>query len=263
MEKYLMVLVNSIKKNLAYKANNFITMISILISFTALFYFWSSIYAQGNKVGNYTIKEMISYYIFVVAYQLLITGDNTAWSIGEEIKNGQITNSILKPINYLKYKMAQSFGNLSYRLVIFLPVILIIMFALRNFLAHPQNLKTYLLFVFCALISYVLFFLVFFTVGITAFWTGESTSLFWTCWVIINFMQGGLMPLDLLPKWFLFISEFLPFRYLFFVPIGLVTGRTSFSYNMLLIPLLWCVVVYFFAQRLFVKGMRKYEGFGI
>lgn len=263
MEKYLAVLINSIKKNLVYRANNFITMISILFSFVALFYFWNSVYAQGNQIGNYSLEEMISYYIFITAYQLLIIGDNTAWSVGEDIKNGQIIGNILKPINYLRYKMAQSFGNLTYRLGVFLPVILIILFFLRNYLAHPQDFKVYIIFAFCALVSYILFFLVYFTVGITAFWTGESSSFFWTIWVVVNFMQGSLMPLDLLPKWFLTVSNYLPFKYLLFTPIGLVTGRINFSYDMVIVPIFWCVAFYFLGQFLFLRGLKKYEGFGI
>ncbi|EKE19343.1 MAG: hypothetical protein ACD_9C00047G0007 [uncultured bacterium] len=263
MGKYFTVAINSIKKNLVYRMNNFITAISVFLSFIMLFYFWNSIYMQGNKIGSYSLNEMISYYVFMTIFQLLVIGDNTAWSIGEEIRNGQITNSILKPINYLRYKLSQSFGNLAYRIVIFLPVSLIAIFALKSYLTHAQNFETYVFFSLLSLVSYILFFLLYFVVGVIAFWTVESNNLFWTCWVIINFMQGGLIPLDLLPKWFLMLSEYLPFKYLFFVPIGLITGRLQFDYTMILIPLLWCVGIYLFAQFLYLKGMKKYEGFGI
>lgn len=263
MGKYFTVAINSIKKNLVYRMNNLITAVSVFLSFIMLFYFWNSIYMQGNRIGSYSLNEMISYYVFMTIFQLLITGDNTAWSIGEEIRNGQIINSILKPINYLKYKMSQSFGNLAYRFVIFLPAILIAIFVLRDFLTHAQNFQAYFVFSVLAIVSYVLFFLVYFTVGVIGFWTVESNSFFWTCWVVVNFMQGGLIPLDLLPAWFSALSEYLPFKYLFFVPVGLITGRLQFSYAMIFIPLLWCVGIYLFAQFLYVKGMKKYEGIGI
>lgn len=263
MGKYFAVISNSIKKNLAYRANNFIAMVSILLSFIVLFFFWNSIYMQGNQIGTYSLNEIISYYIFVTAFQLIFTGDNTAWSVSEEIRNGQISNNILKPINYLKYKLSQSFGNLFYKFVVFLPVILIVIFILRSYLTFAQDLEIYIIFPFVVLISYLLYFLIYFSLGITAFWIGESTSLFWASWIIINFMQGTLIPIDLLPEWFLTLSTYLPFKYLFYIPIGLLTGRVEFNFSMVLVSFFWCVVIFIFAEFLYLKGIKKYEGYGI
>ncbi|HBI34463.1 MAG TPA: hypothetical protein DEA43_01050 [Candidatus Moranbacteria bacterium] len=263
MGKYLAVAANSIKKNLAYRMNNFITMVSVFISFIVLFYFWNSIYRQGNQIGTYSLEEMISYYVFVTIFHLLVIGDNTAWSVGDEINNGQITSSVLRPINYLKYKFSQHMGNLAYRLMIFLPIILVVLFVLRNYITHAQNYTTYAIFALCAMLSYGLYFLVYFIVGIVAFWTAEAKGFFYTCWVVINFMQGGLIPLDLLPKWFSLISDSLPFKYLFFVPVSLASGRVNFDYKMIVVPVLWCIGMYFLAQLLYKKGLKKYEGYGL
>ncbi len=263
MSKYLAVISNSVKKNLVYRANSFITMISIMLSFVVLFYFWNSIYMQGNRIGTYSLKEMISYYVFFTIFQLLIVGDGIAWSIGEEIKNGQITNIILKPISYLKYKLSQSFGNLAYRMIIFLPVIFSVLYFLRAYLVFAQGFEIYLVFSICAIISYVLYFLIYFLIGIIAFWTSDSKGFFWACWVIINFMQGGLIPLDLFPRWFLLLSDFLPFKYLFFIPVSLLSGRNNFDVKLILIPLAWCLGGYIFAEFLYFKGLKKYEGIGV
>lgn len=262
MDKYISVALNNLKKNLVYRVNNFITVISILISFIMLFYFWSSIYRQGSHVGSYSFEQIISYYIFVAIFQLMVTGDNTAWSIGDEIKNGEITNNILKPINYLKYKFSQSMGNLLYRIMFYLPVITMIVFLLRNYFIFPHSVSLLAIFLFCASMSYILFFLVYFLVGIVAFWMGEAKSIFWALWVIIGFMQGSLIPLDLLPRWLMQLSNFLPFKYIFFIPISLITGRSEFSWFMIYVPLAWLFGLYILAQYLYIKGLKKYEGFG-
>ncbi|EKE25653.1 MAG: hypothetical protein ACD_5C00080G0002 [uncultured bacterium] len=263
MGKYLHVSINSIKKNFVYRANIFITMISILLSFVALFYFWTSIYKQGNQIGNYSMEEIITYYVFVTIFQLMITGDNIAWSVGEEIRMGQINMNVLRPVNYLFYKLSQSLGNLFYRFMVFTPVILVFLWMLGDYFQKIQNSNIYLIFILSALVSYILYFILYFLVGVAAFWTGESGSFFFVCWVIINFMQGAMIPLDLLPGWFESISNILPFKYLFFIPISLVTGRIQFEYSYIYIPFAWVVVTYFLAQFIYKKGLKKYEGFGI
>ncbi|EKE19675.1 MAG: hypothetical protein ACD_8C00124G0024 [uncultured bacterium] len=263
MGKYLAVAVNSIKKNLIYRANTLIMSFSVCFSFAILFYFWNSIYAQGNQIGNYSLAQIISYYVFITIFELLVVGDNTAWSVGEEIKGGQITGTVLKPIKYLEYKFSQAIGSLLFRVAIFMPVIAAIFFLLRNYLSTPDDKTVYFFFALMSLISYALYFLIYFVVGIISFWTIDSYGFFFAAFSIIHFMQGGLLPLDLLSPGFMTLSNYLPFKYLFFVPIGVVTGRTVFDWSFILIPVLWCVGLYLFANFLYKKGLKKYEGYGI
>jgi ABC-2 type transport system permease protein len=147
--------------------------------------------------------------------------------------------------------------------MIFSIPIVAVFFLLRNYLVVPSDVAVYLFFAVSAIISYALYFLVYYIVGLISFWTGDSYGFFFAAFVVINFMQGGLLPLDLLPKWFAVIGNFLPFKYLFFVPVGVVTGRLVFDYIFILVPILWCVVLYFVSRLLYKKGLKKYEGYGI
>lgn len=262
MGKYSAVIFNSIKKNLAYRASNFIAMVSIVFSFGILFYFWTSIYRQGNQVGSYSLREIISYYIFIAVFDMLFTA-NTAWGIGEEIRNGQITTSLLMPMKHLEYKFSQTVGALFYRIMFYGLIIALMLFLMRNFLTHPRDRFGYVLFLVVALAAYVLNFLIYYIVGIFSFWMMDNTGFFYACFVIVSFMQGQWMPLDLLPNWFIVVANYLPFKYLFFVPVGIASGRTAFEFSMLIIPIFWCVVLYLLAGWLYKKGIKKYEGYGI
>jgi len=263
MDKYWATIANSMKNSLIYKANSFIRVLVAAFSFLALFYFWLAIYAQGNQIGTYTFKEIVSYYIFLTLFELIIMSLDISWSIGAEIKNGQIIGSILRPIEYLKYKFFQIVGGLFYRLIIFIPPFLLVLFFLKQYLILNQSFLVYVIFAGSCLLSFVLYFLLYFIVGILTFWAMDFYGLNYISFVIINFMQGGLIPLDLLPEWFSILSEFLPFRYLFFVPVSFVTGRISFSWLMIIIPIFWCAFFYLLAQFLYQKGLKKYEGYGI
>lgn len=263
MGKYFAIIINSIKNNLAYRANSVITIISVFFSFIVLFYFWSSIYQQGNQIGDYSLNGIISYYIFVTIFELLVVGDNTAWSVGEEVKSGGVISSMLKPLNYLWYKVSQSIGGILYRIMLFALPVAGVVFWLRNYLIFTDNKNIYIIIFLSALISYALYFLIYVNVGMISFWTGDAQGFFFTAIVVVNFMQGGLIPLDLLPKWFLLVSDYLPFKYMFFVPVGIVTNRIAFDVSMIFIPLAWCLALSLLAQFTYKKGLKKYEGYGI
>lgn len=170
---------------------------------------------------------------------------------------------MLKPINYLEYKFFQAVGELAYRLMLFVPVIVVAVFLLRNYLTQAESGSTYFIFALASLLSFVLYFLIYFLTGIISFWTIDYLGPIYTLSTIINFMQGSLLPLDLMPRWLLEISKWLPFKYLFFVPVSFVTGRLNFDWMMVLIPLSWCVGLYFLAKFLYLRGLKRYEGYGI
>lgn len=263
MGKYLATIANSIKKSLAYRTDTFIRMLAAFFSFIVLFYLWTTIYGQGNQIGNYSLKQIITYYVFVVIFELLIMSIDISWAIGEEIKNGQIIGSVLKPIDYLKYKFAQAVGVLLYRLVLFVPILLVIIFLFRSYSTQVESGVIYVIFALLALLSFVLYFLIYFIAGVITFWTADYHGPLYTFFTIISFMQGALLPLDLMPNWLSEISQWLPFKFLFFVPVSFVTGRLSFTWSIISIPLLWCIGLCLLAQFLYLRGLKRYEGYGI
>lgn len=262
MGKYWATAVNSFNRNNAYKANTIIMMFSVLLSFGVLFYFWSSIYRQGNQIGTYSFSQMITYYIFISIFELVFAA-NTAWSIGEEIKTGQLNSIVLRPIKYLEYKFSQNIGMLLYRMVFLSPIIAVVLFAMRNLVSKPQEKYGYMFFIILSLLAFILNFLIYYLVGVLSFWLVDNTGFYFASFVVISFMQGQWMPLDLLPKWFMTFGNYLPFKYLFFVPVAVASGRSEFDYSMLAVPLVWCVILYVLGGILYKKGIKKYEGYGV
>lgn len=262
MKKYLLIIKNVISRNLIYRGNSVIMMFAIFFSFVVLFYFWNSIYRQGNQIGTYSLNQIISYYIWVTAFEIIIL-DNTSWSVGEEIKNGQINNNILKPMSFISFKFSQSVGGLIFRLMMYLPVVLMVMFLFRNYLVFPNQFIVWTSFFCSVLFGFLLYFSIYFLVGIISFWTVDAFGFFFAAFVIVNFMQGGMIPLDLLPKWFLTLSNFLPFKYLFFIPVGIITQRIDVDWMLFFVPALWILVMHLTTNVLFKKGLKKYEGYGI
>ncbi len=262
MGKYIQVIKNSFARNIVYRTNVFAMLFSDLIVFGVFFYFWSSVYREGNQVGTYTLASIVSYYLAVNLFGLLIKGDDIAWKVGDEIRLGQITPSLLKPIHYILYKFSQSIGGLILRLVVVSFSITAITLLFSQYIDFPNDPLRIVYFLISLVLGWIIYFFLFLCVGISTFWIGMAKGLNFSLSVIAGFLEGSIIPIDLLGSGFLKISNFLPFKYVIFMPVSIYLGRVSLSISQLLIPFCWAVFFILLSFILFKSGLKRYEAFG-
>jgi ABC-2 type transport system permease protein len=68
-----------------------------------------SIAARPGPVAGYSLAGMISYYLMVTIVDTLTAVNEDDWQIAADIKDGNISQFLLKPINYLTYRFASFF----------------------------------------------------------------------------------------------------------------------------------------------------------
>jgi ABC-2 type transport system permease protein len=103
-----------------------------------------------------------------------------------------------------------------------------------------------------------------FLIAMLAFWMDEVWTLFVMKNLILWFLTGQLVPLDMFPQEVQKVSKFLPFGYLAYFPTKVLTAALPLSeiVSGLGIILSW-VVVFYIAYKLFWSyALRKYGAFG-
>jgi ABC-type uncharacterized transport system permease subunit len=65
-----------------------------------------------------------------------------------------------------------------------------------------------------------------------------------------------------LPAWFFSLNNFLPFKYILFVPVSVLMGRMQPDIWLFLVPVCWIIVLYFINKFVYKWGLKKYESFG-
>lgn len=248
---------------MAYRFDTFAMFFSESLSFFALFYLWSSIYRQGGQIGNYSFPDIVLYYFAANFIALVIKGTDVAWNVGDEIRLGKIVGVMLRPISYSKYKFFQVMGSYFFRGISYFALFALVgafLFPYLGFVLDPWRA-----FFSLALMGLggILYFLIFYIVGLTTFWLGLVRGFNFGFMMLVIFLEGGLVPLDLLPSAITKINDFLPFKHIMFVPISVFTGRMDADIWLFLVPAIWIAVFYFFAKFIFKKGIKAYEGFGI
>ena len=266
MSKYRHVINIGIQNTLVYRVNFLFRAAFALIPLTAMILLWRTVYGgQGNgQVGHYDLPQMISYYLLVTIVDALTAVTEDDWQIAADIKDGQISQFLLKPMDYLAYRLCLFFsGRLIYTFAAFLPVAAFI-YLQREYFVSPPDLAH----LFCFLVSLVLTgllqFLVSFTMALLAFWVLEVATFIFILFAFENLAGGHLFPLDILPSGVVQALNYTPFPYLLYFPVSVYLGKTGGEalWQGLLIQGAWVVAAFGLARLVWARGVRRYSAVG-
>ncbi|HEV2392074.1 MAG TPA: ABC-2 family transporter protein [Verrucomicrobiae bacterium] len=267
MRKYWHVLNVGIQNNLTYRFNSLARTLFGLIPLIAILYLWRTIYAgkaPGAMVGSYTLAQMISYYLFSTVVDALTAVNEDDWQIAADIKDGNISQFLLKPIDYLAYRLCLFFsGRLTYLAVAVAPLTLF-MVCLRQYLILPPNALAFALFVFSTALTALLQFFMSYTMAMLAFWVLEVSTFIFILFAFEYIASGHLFPLDILPHGVAQALSFTPFPYQLYFPVSIYMGKAAGPELLrgLVAQVFWVVVAYGSARLMWQRGIRKYSAVG-
>ena len=264
--KYLHVIGIGIQNTLVYRANFFFRAAFSLIPLIGTMMLWRAVYdgKAGAQIGNYDFSQMITYYLIVMVVDALTAVTDDDWQIAGDIKDGNISQFLLKPINYLIYRLCLFFsGRLVYTLSAAIPVGLFLAYHHAN-LVYPKEALTWVIFLTSLLLTAVLQFMISCTMAFLAFWVLEVGTFVFILFAIENIAGGHLFPLDILPAWLLQLLQFTPFPYLLYFPVSIYLGHVHGQalINGLLIQAAWVVTAILLARFVWGRGIQKYSAVG-
>lgn len=262
VKKYWLIFKNSVQTALAYRFNTFASLISEGLVFAVMAYLWLSVYHQGNKIGDYTLKGLILYYLLTRFINLTIKSWDIGRIVGEVIRHGEISQYLVKPLSFIGENFVANLGAIFYRVFIYAIVFLAII--LFGFKANFPTAAVFIYFSLSIAIAIVINFLIFYTVGISTFYFGFVMGFNFIVSTIASFLAGNFIPLDILPSYLLNIANYLPFKFIAFIPVSIITGKISLDNApvILLSGFAWIIILYLFSVILYKQGLKRYEAFG-
>ena len=261
MQKYWTVFRVNWQNALQYRGPTAISILGNLLHILVLLYLWNAIYQSEQSLGDYSLSDLITYYIL----QLLINGmvlSYISWQIGTEIREGSFSNFLIKPVNYLHYWFTINLSGKLFEGLMISVVGLIMAGVLADYITLPGNLTTALHFAFAMILGAILAFEFDFAIGILAFWLVQIDSFKYMLQYGMFFLAGALLPLDLFPMLFQQIAHALPFRFMVYFPIRIFLGKETQPYEGFMIAGLWIVGLYFILQFGLKRGITRYEAVG-
>lgn len=270
MRKFNQIFKNQFANLLTYRMDLVSLFVTSIFNFIALYITWSVIFKTNPTFDDFSFLKMIQYYLAVL-FVGLITDVYLADIIGEEIKNGDFTNYLLKPYpvwkNQLANKLATKLNYLIFTLpifVIFITILNVSGLLFENLLSGITS-QNILVGVIIASLVWLMNFFMEYSIGLIAFWTNEVWSLKHFKWIAINIFSGKVFPLNLLSESLLKIFGFIPLSFLYFVPAMYIIGKRDFSeylFSDLSKIFLWTIFFAWLSNYLIVKGLKRYESVG-
>ncbi|MEN9572277.1 MAG: hypothetical protein RL514_132 [Verrucomicrobiota bacterium] len=267
MGKYRHVLSIGLQNTMVYRLNFLFRATFGLIPLTATIHVWRTIYAgkaDGGQVGSYVLAEMISYYLVITIVDALTAVTEDDWQIAADIKDGNISQFLLKPMDYLTYRLCLfTASRLVYAAVAVVPTGAFL-WVMRDYLVLPPDTAAAAWFLVSVGLTALLQFFMSFTLALLAFWVLEVATFIFVAFAFEYLAGGHLFPLDILPPAIAGALDYTPFPYVLFFPVSIWLGRVPAEAipHGVLVQLLWVVAAYALARCVWSRGIKKYSAVG-
>jgi len=263
MNKYLLVAKNTWYETVAYRFNFVMWRIRVIFQLLTVYFLWLAIIPGNGDFLGYT-KPLMLTYILGTSLIASIALASRSYGIGDEINNGNLSNFLIKPINYFLYWFSKDMGDKAMN-ILFSVLELTILFLLLH---PPIFIQTNIFIIFLALISsaiaLILYFFFNILLGLIGFWSPDVWSPRFIFIILVNFFAGSLFPLDILPKSVFYFLQALPFTYVLYFPLKIYLGQLSQIeiYTGLFISTIWALIMYWLVRTIWVKGLAFYTAYG-
>ncbi len=267
MNKYWHVFQIGIQNTLVYRVNFLFRASFGLIPLMATIYLWRAIYASNpdqTGVAGYTLAGMTSYYLLSTVVDALTAVADDDWQIAEDIKDGNISQLLLKPMDYLAYRLSLFLaGRVVYTTAAVLPVAAMLLLQHSFFVLPPDGL-TLAVFAASTLLTALLQFLISYTMALLAFWVLEVSTFIFILFAFEYIAGGHLFPLDILPPVLAQALNLTPFPYQLYFPVSVYLGRVTGAelWRGLAVQAAWVLVMFGVARLVWRRGIKHYSAVG-
>ncbi len=245
---------------IAYRAEMFIWILSTTMPFIMMA-MWSAVAVDG-PVGRYDQPKVVAYFLCTfIARQ--ITGAWAAWQINFEIRQGVLSQRLLRPVSPVVGFMVENLGAMPLRIVVVGPVLISVFLLVGEVM--PRSVAIWGLALLAMIGGWALNFFINVLVGALAFFM-ENSSRLMEIWLAGFFVFSGyLIPIDLFPDSLRTLAEWLPFRNQIGLPVELMTGKyenPADAFAPLLRQWVWVLVIASSAVAVWKSGVKRFAAFG-
>ena len=233
---YLHLFLNEASSHVAYRFNTFLGMASRIVFIFVQFAIWRALYGGRDAVqtgfGSVSLREMTTYVVLTTALSFLIDA-YVIERIDQRIKSGEIAIDFIRPISHLLSHLAAVWGQTLYGVAVQL-VPMVILVAVVTGLQPPPTVQA----------------------GLLALALVPGASLLY---MLLSLFSGSFIPLWFFPDWLLAVSEYLPFRLLYFAPSATWLGKIAAADAASLIAWQWVWIggLLVLQRVLWLAGIRK------
>jgi len=249
---------------IAYRSSGIIWVLTDVTTAITMPVIWiAAAHSNGGTVGGFSVSQMVTYYLAMLLLNCFITS-HVMWEIAMEVKEGQFSTALLRPISYYQFAFLRSLAWRIIRPALFLPFLLVIGLMFRGFLT-ASTFHVTPAFLTSVVLGHLVSFTFVMAMAPIAFFTQEVYSIFEIYYIPQMLLSGSMFPISVLPGWLAAVPKALPFYYTIGAPTDIVVGRISGAnaWHTVAIQAAWVVTLYTVGKLLWRAGLRRYSGVGM
>jgi ABC-2 type transport system permease protein len=247
------------------------TLMRFLPIVTQIFLWFAVFQARGDEpLRGYHYNQFVAYYLLTMVSRAFSSMPGLSSGIARQIRQGEIKKYLIQPVDMIGFLLL---GRVAHKIAYYSVAIgpfALVFFLCRSFFydlppeAATHNPQAAAAFVVTLMMAFLLGFFLEASLGLMGFWWLEIGSLLFVYMLFSFFLSGHMFPLDMLPHPWHTAVDLLPLQYLAYFPaavfLGKVTGPELLRH--LLIELGWIVFFIGLSRFLFLRGLKRYSGFG-
>jgi len=227
------------------------------------FFLWTAILSTTNLL-NITAEDLLAYYLIAFLIERLTSNRRVTDNVEEEIVTGKMVSYFVRPISIYSSHLAEYFSQLTVNTMLMAPIALILLELLTP-KKVTLELWTLIIFAIIVFLAGLCQFLIFFCIGLLAFWLERVWGIRMGFYWINSFFSGRLIPLFLLPIALKEIVDFLPFRFFAYELIMILLAPKAIEivlYDLIFLGI-WLLILIGLTWLILRIGSRKFMGYGV
>lgn len=257
----------ALQERLVYRGDFALGTLMRFLPIVTQIFLWHAIFSTmgaGQRIQGYTDKEVVVYLLLTMVSRAFSSMPGLASTIARQIRTGDIKKYLTQPVDLLGFMFL---GRVAHKFAYYIVAIgpfALVFFLCRDYFTHVPDPLTIGAFLLSLILSFLLGFFLEACIGMVGFWFLEVTSLLFVYMLLSFFLSGHMFPLDMLPDPWGDIVQYTPLQYLAFFPAQVFLGKTTGweLVNGLLVELAWVVFFIGLSRFLFVRGLKRYSGYG-
>lgn len=264
MKKYLLTFSLSLQEEFTYRLNFILWRVRNFLKILMTYFLWQGVFMTTETAFGYTPNEMTTYVLMVLVVTAMVFSAPSS-AIGGEIASGELSNFLVKPVNYIRYWFSRDMASKLLNLLFVCIELAILWIFLKPQFEFRLTWESGVGFLIAVLIGMALYFFFQLSTRFIAFWAPENIwGIAFLSYLFTELLGGTIFPLDILPPYLQFGLSLTPFPYFVYYPIAIFVGKiTGFEIIEVLIKGgVWVILMWLIARYVWRKGLRNYSAVG-
>ncbi len=246
--------------SLQFRAEMITHIVLDAVPFVVVLFIWLALFQNTATIQNFTFPQIVEYYLLALIIERCTASHFESWR-SQEIREGKIDYYLTKPFSYLHSIVAKDIGGKIVSILLSIPIFMLLILLLQqifSFQLPSFSLGILIPFVLFLLFAYAMQTLIALWIVLLTFWFEGSDGLEHFKWITISLFSGAMLPYTFMPEWLQTAFDYLPFKYLYAVPIGIAQQQLTISASLLLGMSVTLVTMVLCTKLLWIKAVRVY-----